>query len=176
MGDNGVERVSAAGRESDATRRNAMTTSLGRPNADLRRGGRRGTHWNFASAFSRWDPPLRFDMPPDATDPDAGPGPSRGAEWAVCATLVHVGVFEKFGHASRVKSPATFAFRSRVPLFPARQGRHAPGGSVAMPPWLCDDIVTCDNFEYMVRSPASALLLLAVPANALFAADIVRAR
>ena len=64
---------------------------------DLRRGGRRGTHWNFASAFSRWDPPLRFDMPPDATDPDAGPGPSRGAEWAVCATLVHVGVFEKFG-------------------------------------------------------------------------------
>lgn len=27
VGDNGVERVSAAGRESDATRRNAMTTS-----------------------------------------------------------------------------------------------------------------------------------------------------
>ena len=45
-----------------------------------------------------------------------------------------------------------------------------------MPPWLCDDIVTYDNFEYMVRSPASALLLLAVPADALFAADIVRAR
>ena len=41
-----------------------------------------------------------------------------------------------------------------------------------MPPWLCDDIVTCDNFEYMVRSPASARLLLAVPADALFAADM----
>jgi hypothetical protein len=41
---------------------------------DLRRGGRRGTHWNFASAFSRWDPPLRFDMLPDATDPDAAAG------------------------------------------------------------------------------------------------------
>ena len=81
-----------------------MTTSLGTPNADLRRGGRRGTHWNFASAFSRWDPPLRFDMPPDATDPDAGPGPSRGAEWAVCATLVHVGVFEQFGHGRKPSS------------------------------------------------------------------------
>jgi len=31
-----------------------------------------------------------------------------------------------------------------------------------MSPWSCDDIVTCDNFEYMVRPWAEALLLLAV--------------
>jgi hypothetical protein len=29
-----------------------------------------------------------------------------------------------------------------------------------MSPWSCDDIVTCDNFEYMVRPWAEALLLL----------------
>ena len=39
-----------------------------------------------------------------------------------------------------------------------------------MHPWSCDDIVTCDNFEYMVRPSAEALLFLAVTADAVFIA------
>ena len=145
-----------------------MTMSQGRPNADLRRGGRRGTHWNFASAFSRWDPPLRFDMLPDATDPDAAAG-----------TLARSGVpggrahnprhFSRgllvcnFGEAGQTDEfPKNFRVAERVPLFPAQPGQAPRGGSVAMSPWSCDDIVTCDNFEYMVRPWAEALLLLAV--------------
>ena len=133
---------------------------------DLRRGGRRETHWNFASAFSRWDPPLRFDMPPDATDPDAAAG-----------TLARSGVpggrahnprhFSRgllvcnFGEAGQTDEfPKNFRVAERVPLFPAQPGQAPRGGSVAMSPWSCDDIVTCDNFEYMVRPWAEALLLL----------------
>lgn len=134
------------------------------------------TYWNFASAFSRWEPPLRLDMPAE---------PARAATARTLRRAGRTGPLAEIGHRA-IFSTGSFSWSSNTFLpsagLPSTHSSLAPTGrqgSVAMPPWECDDIVVCDNFEYMVRlrnrSPESALScwksILMTKSASLFTAD-----